>query len=467
MRGSGDHVFGDPHATIYKSYVWVMNGEAMKMTLDQAHRACSVGVIYLLVVLNATNALAPTVPAPGSVTVGDPANPTGLAQAIQNAYIRGERHIVITPGAYFLANPGEAQIQLNHWRDAILSAHRVTLILDNARAKNRVILMDHCVNVTLEGPLLTQTSQTAYQGRVTAIVKDSGGKPTCDWRPSIGCPVPSLNTKELWINVVDTKTRTINIQAGDYYHAKIEPLNDGLYHIHLEDRPIRFGVGDWIVARYGNPPNKVFLSRCRDCTVKDNGDGTSTLTLDSAETIPLDARLSNPLYTGRGYKIIGCRLGNTRSRGIIVKSDDGLIKDNMITHCGLAIRIGPEWPDEADYSQHVVVEGNTIRQNGDGIVVDGSGVKQNRDITIKNNRVISNGGDAISVAWADGVTILGNTIAAPSTWPAGAEPKPPVSVRDSQNVGISGNQIMNPHSFAHPFVKDGVNVGQLTQDTGK
>ena len=28
-------------------------------------------------------------------------------------------------------------------------------------------------------------------------------------------------------------------------------------------------VGDWLVARYGDPPNKIFLSNCRDSTIKD------------------------------------------------------------------------------------------------------------------------------------------------------------------------------------------------------
>ena len=62
----------------------------------------------------------------------------------------------------------------------------------------------------------------------------------------------------------------INTQAGDYYHASAGA--DGQWPlpcIHLEDRPVRFGVGDWIVARYGDPPNKVFLADCRGCTVKD------------------------------------------------------------------------------------------------------------------------------------------------------------------------------------------------------
>ena len=42
---------------------------------------------------------------------------------LQNAYLRGERRLVITPGTYLLTNKGEAQIPLRHWRDAVLSAY--------------------------------------------------------------------------------------------------------------------------------------------------------------------------------------------------------------------------------------------------------------------------------------------------------------------------------------------------------
>ncbi len=153
------------------------------------------------------------------------------------------------------------------------------------------------------------------------------------------------------------------------------------------------------------------------------------------------------------------------ARGIIVKSDEGGIKNNVITHCGLAIRIGPEWPDEADYSHNVVVQGNTLAENGDGIVVDGSGVMQNQGITITNNRLTANTGRDISVAWADGVAITGNTFSGPPARPAGAEPQPPISVRDAQNVHISGNRIKSPNFYARSSVSVGANVLRLTQDS--
>ena len=55
----------------------------------------------------------------------------GWRRRIQNAYIRGERPIVITPGTYMLTHVGGAQIPLTHWHDAVLSAYKVTLIIDN------------------------------------------------------------------------------------------------------------------------------------------------------------------------------------------------------------------------------------------------------------------------------------------------------------------------------------------------
>ena len=525
-----------------------------------------------------------------SATVGDPANPTGLAQALQNAYLRGERHIVVTPGTYILTHQGDgAQITLSGWHDAAVSTYKVTMILNNKYSTDRAFKLEGCTNVTLAGPLLSQTSQNAYQGHVLAVGKDAAGTPTCDWRPSAGYPVPSAGTKELWINFVDAKTRTINIRAGDYYHAGIAPLGNGVYRFTLDNRPVQFAVGDWIVARYADPPNKVYLTSCHNCTVKDvtmmrngfapifdaegggnhyfqchwalgprpagadedplvtnsadgihspddsvgpdienctfegvflddciaihggfhsiksvsgpvviadngyafyavgepvrisndhgfylqanvtalkdNGNGTSTLTLDTAAAIPTDAKMSNPVGgDGAGYKIIGCRLGNTRSRGIIVKSDNGLIQNNVISHCGLGLRIGPEYGAEADYSQNVIVSGNTFLDNGDALVVDGSGVKENKNITIQNNHFAANTGYDVNIAWADGVALSGNTFAAPAALPAGNTQKPPIIVRDSSNIKESGSVIKTPSAYPKPYVSVGTNVDQLTSD---
>ena len=517
------------------------------------------------------SALQPLLPAKAGAasTTGDPTNPAGLAQAIQNAYIRGEKRIVITPGTYLLSRKADAEIPLDHWQDVTLSAYGVTLVLNNAAGAGRLFFLDHCISTTIAGPILSQTGQNAYQGRVTAIGKDAAGNPACDWHSSAGYPVPPADTKELWINFVDAKSRTINIKAGDYYHAGLKALGNGVFRVSLENRPVAFSVGDYLVARCGDPPNKIFLSSCRSCTLKnislmrngfapifdaegdgnhvlschwllgprpagatenpvvtnaadgihspdarvgpdienctfdgvflddciaihggyhkivsvsgpvvvadnayafyavgepvrisndkgfylqanvaalkDNGNNTSTLTLDTTETIPTDALMSAPLHDGAGYKIIGCRLGNTRARGIIVKSDNGIIRNNVISRCGRGLRIGPEWPSEADYSRNVSVEGNTFISNGDGIIVDGSGVKQNKNITLRDNHFVSNSGRDVYIAWADDVSLAGNTFAS-----VAVKTTPPISVRDSTNVAISGSVIKTPATYAKP-----------------
>ena len=102
-----------------------------------------------------------------------------------------------------------------------------------------------------------------------------------------------------------------------------------------------------------------FFGEATVTALKDNGDKTWTATLDKDLGVPVGAKLNNPRKDGAGYKIIGCRLGNTRSRGILVKADDGLIQANTIEGCGqAAISLGPEYYwGEANYVKHVSILG--------------------------------------------------------------------------------------------------------------
>ena len=373
----------------------------------------------------------------------------------------------------------------------------------------------------------------------------------------------------------------------------MESLGNGLFRVHIGGN---FGVGDWLVGRYGNAPFKVFLSGSRDCTIrdvtlerngfapireedgggnhilgvkwalgprpigategslvsgaadglhstgaspgpdiencsfegvilddciaihgyfqkikavagsaltieggsgsfkvgeparisnekgffgealvsalKDNGDNTSTVTLDKDLGVPADAKASNPLRDGAGFRIIGNHLGNTRSRGILTKSDNGLLQNNTIEGCGMAaISIGPEYYwGESDYSHHVVVEGNTLRGNGKAgfgggaVLVHGDGAMGNRDISVKNNRFESNYGGDVDAQWTDGLTIVGNTFTSPAAWPAKFEAKPPILVQNAQNVEIAKGQFKTPGVYKQPFVGVGENVAKIEGD---
>ena len=150
--------------------------------------------------------------------------------------------------------------------------------------------------------------------------------------------------------------------------------------------------------------------------LKDEG-GLLELTLDRESGAPAEAKASNPRCNGAGYKILNCTLGNTRSRGILVKADNGLIEGCTISGCGMsAISIGPEYYwREADYSQNVTLRGNTLRNNvlngsGAGVIfVHGEGAIGNKNITITDNRFDRNyGQNAVYAEDTDGLVITDN-----------------------------------------------------------
>ena len=528
------------------------------------------------------------------VTVGDPQNPAALAQFIQNAYNSGARHIVIRPGVYVLPNVGHTAITLDSWKDATISAHGVTLILTDLAWTHDCFDLQNCTNVTIAGPLLSQNQITSYQGRVIAVGKDDAGKPYCDWKPAAGYPVPPAQEKGFLggdVNVVDAQTRLLKVGCGDFYGAAYQALPGGTFRAQMGGS---FGVGDWLVGRYGNAPFKVFLNNSRNCTLKDvtmmrngfaplredggggnhythvvwalgpapgnatekplvtnaadgmhmtnsypgpdiedcdfqgvflddciaihgyfqtiqsasgatltltggtgalkvgepvrisdnkaffaeasvvslkdNGDKTSTVVLDKDLGVPAGAKLSNPLADGAGYKIIGCHLGNTRSRGILAKADNGLIKNNVIEGCGqAAVSLGPEYYwGEADYVQNVTVEGNTIRENGKcaygggAVLVHGDGAIGNRNITITHNRFVSNYQGEFDLQWADGITLSANTITGAPAWPSMLAKKSPVAVANCRDVTLSGNVVYNASSYKPSLVASGDNVTGLT-----
>ncbi len=147
--------------------------------------------------------------------------------------------------------------------------------------------------------------------------------------------------------------------------------------------------------------------------------GRPSLTLDRAMGVPVGAKANNPGRCGRGFKILRCKLGNTRSRGILVKGDDGIIDGNLIEGCGMpAVSIGPEYYwGEANYVWNLRVAHNTFRQcqkngSGDGTVfVHGDGAIGNRKITITDNVFDTcYGSTRMSWAWVDGLAVTNNRI---------------------------------------------------------
>ncbi len=551
---------------------------------------CCLCFALISLILTATSQLSAE-----AVIVGDPKNPAGLAQAVQNAYAAGARRIVIKPGVYFLPNVGHSALTLDGWADATLSAYGATLILTDLAWNHNLFEMVQCRHVTLQGGTLSQNKIASYQGRVVAVGIGADGKATCDWKPDAGYPVPPADAKKFpgAANVVDAHTRLLKVGNGDFYDLPMENMGNGTYRLSFNQKPLRFGVGDWLVGRYGDAPFKVHVVSSHDCTVKDvtmmrngfanvreeggggnhylhclwalgprpsaatenplvtnsadgmhmtssnpgpdiencvfqgvllddciaihgyfakiknasgatltldggpadlqvgqpgrisdekgffgeatvlalkdNGDKTWTVTLDKDLSVPASAKISNPLREGAGYKIIGCHLGNTRSRGILAKSDGGLIQNNVISGCGMsAISLGPEYYwGEADYVQNVLVEGNLLRENGGAtyggaaILVHGDGAMGNKNIVIRSNKMFANYQGDMQIEWADGVKISGNLITGAPVWPEGMAAQSPISLANCRAVALQENKVQHPGVYKPHLIAVGANVADV------
>ena len=556
---------------------------------------------------------------PGTTHVGNPHDAAALGSQVQAAYQRGERMIVINPGTYRLPAIGQPTFNLNGWKNATISAHHVTLIMRVKNAGNCFELA-HCRNVTIEGPVISQTQVTFYQGRVLSDGKDKSGGYYCVWRPDTGYPFPAIGSKTFprAFDVVNGRTRHLRVGSGDIWAAGIAAAGPHAFRLTFHIPHPEFKAGDFLVARYGNAFQKVRLDNSRHCTlkditmmrngfapifegggganriiacrwvsgprppgatvtpvvtnqadgfhcvnaypgpeiedcvmhgvflddciaihgefqtvvaathhtitVKDNrsaylrvgqpiqianrhgffatttvlairrftiasaaqalrynsvaakpragrkprkltaGDTLSLITLAQPLTVPVGSYVTNPLRCGSGYKILNCRIGDTRSRGMLLKGSDGLVQGNVIRGCGMAgISIGPEaWWREAGYCQHVTVENNKLIRDGKGgvggyfaaVYVHGDGAIGNSHITIRNNRFASNYAGDVFMQWAHTCAIVDNTMTGPEK-PAfvGDHRQASVVVRNSRKIIIRGNHVTNPAVYAPRLIQ--------------
>lgn len=191
------------------------------------------------------------------------------------------------------------------------------------------------------------------------------------------------------------------------------------------------------------------------------------LTLDRECSAKDDCRATNPKRAGAGFKIINSKLGNCRSRGILVKADNGLIENNQISGCGMsAISIGPEfyW-NEAGYCENVIVRGNTLRgnvanQSQCGVIfVHGDGAMGNRKIQIVGNTFDHNhGSPEIRLDWTDGATIQDNQFLLN---PDKSKDDVIISLTESRRISFQNNRISNLTPDRSP-VKIGNHVEEVT-----
>ena len=216
--------------------------------------------------------------------------------------------------------------------------------------------------------------------------------------------------------------------------------------------------------------DKGFFGEAIVTDIKNNVDKTATVTLDRDLGVPAGAKCSNPRRAGAGFRILRCHLGNTRSRAILVKADNGLIADNTIEYSGMsAVSIGPEYYwNEADYAQNVTVENNLMRENGragyggGAVLIHGDGALGNKNITLKNNRFQSNYQGDIDAQWTQNLTVSGNIITGAAPWPAVMPPQSPVLLSNCRAVTLRDNLVKNSAAYRPALISTGANLSDIT-----
>ena len=204
-----------------------------------------------------------------AVTVGDPGDAAALPAQLQAAYDAGERQISIAPGTYQLPYGDKDVFHLTGWKNATISAVGVTLISAEFAWERNLFVLDKCENVTLQGPTLSQTELSFYQGVITFVGKNADGKEVVDWKPDEGYPVPATGDSKIDCFVANRATRRLKPGVGDFWGRPQKSLEDGSFQIEMDGRISQIAVGDVLVARRGEIPFKAKLASARNCTIRD------------------------------------------------------------------------------------------------------------------------------------------------------------------------------------------------------
>jgi Right handed beta helix region len=322
-----------------------------------------------------------------------------------------------------------------------------------------IIHLDGCSHCTMRGITLQNSGFAAF-----FETGGSGGHHYLDCRIAPG-PKPAGASEEQLVGCGADGFHSSGVRIGPTFERCVWEgvLHDDCIAIHGSLQKISRADGNKLILEKGNRGGFVAGEPVRvssadgffaefTCTalrvLKDEGE-LLELTLDRVSGVPAEAKASNPRNNGAGYKILNCTMGNCRSRGILVKSDNGLIEGCTISGCGMsAISIGPEYYwSEADYSKNVTIRGNTLRNNvlngseAGGIFVHGDGAMGNSNLTITGNLFDKNYGQiAIHAEDTDGILIADNRfIASPIPLPNGI--RTILNFESSKNIVLKGNAV--------------------------
>jgi hypothetical protein len=195
------------------------------------------------------------------------------------------------------------------------------------------------------------------------------------------------------------------------------------------------------------------------------------LTLDRAMQVKPGWMMCDADTVSSGYIIRDCSILNNRARGMLLRADHGLIEGCTVEGCTEGgIVLEPEiasW-NNADYSRHVIVRNNTIRNvnlwhvNQYGALTlaayyQGHFVPPpggHRDVTIENNTFEKNDGINLLVSSAQGVVVEGNRFVNadetldPATNRPGSLPTDILCYfTECKGVAMSKNEVVKPGRY--------------------
>lgn len=233
-----------------------------------------------------------------------------------------------------------------------------------------------------------------------------------------------------------------DLQKKETIERKIISVNHSAFEA---DHPSRH-------EKYRNPANPL---------------GYVELTLDNQIDVPFDSVAWFPARCGSGFKITGCVVRNSWSRGLLLKAESGLIRANLIEGClasGIVVSAEMNWA-EAGFSRDLVISENTLRNcsfmcvealgaQAGAMVITATGMQAlgHHDISISNNTFEDIDITNLVVRWAQNVSIENNRFLNPGHHPnfTGAIGKPfgidsqaVVWIGDCDGVTLKGNYIAN------------------------
>jgi autotransporter-associated beta strand protein len=334
-----------------------------------------------------------------------------------------------------LSFPGLTQLafQVNDW-----------LVARATQSQGFAVYLNGCHNCTLQGvtsqsggfATFRENGGGGNQMRACRIQPSPTAPPGGTETPVVACAADGVHTTATspGMHLEDCVFEGVLLDDNIAIHGSFQTVISVADNNVVLDGAGKFAVGDPVRISSGNG----FFAQATCTALLSLAYGQVQLTLDSALAVPVGARASNPKFNGSGFQIINCQLGNTRSRAIITKADDGLISGCTIRNAAMsAVQIGPEYYwNESDYCWNVAVSNNTITDCGAGVTVREDGAPGNANITVTSNTfgTIHNG-SAVSIAGCAGATVTGNTFASPpATHPA-------IWCQDASNVLLARNLV--------------------------